>query len=333
MAKKLPKRKCTICTKEYSPARESSKYCSQTCSHSGQKGIERPHTEEHTKKRLAAVKKSLENKVYPKGYKRPKEHTQPMVDALKQWKKNNPEKAKEQSIKNLPKDVAHENNGNWKGGKTTEYKQYRIREYSKYYRWRKQCLSRDGHKCKLCGSTQRLEVHHIIPISESKRTAWLRMNGVTLCRKCHKENDECWGNGKRFKVPEGLGNTFAIGRIIRSEFQEYSTCGNYQETDDGLLVIFITEQINQDYVNLIFFHEMIEWWLCKIRKISEESISNFDIEWNRRLSTGEKGLKDEPGNELNAPYHREHMFATKMEKQLCEQMGLNWKEYETNLMI
>jgi HNH endonuclease len=43
---------------------------------------------------------------------------------------------------------------------------------------------RDGQRCRGCGGTQRLQVHHVIPISEGGERYALS-NLVTLCRDCH----------------------------------------------------------------------------------------------------------------------------------------------------
>ena len=51
----------------------------------------------------------------------------------------------------------------------------RVREY---------ILRRDGYKCTNCGSTQRLEVDHIIPYSKGGKT--VPSNGKTLCHICNQ---------------------------------------------------------------------------------------------------------------------------------------------------
>jgi hypothetical protein len=50
---------------------------------------------------------------------------------------------------------------------------------------REAVLSRDSHKCGNCGSSDRLHVHHIVPLSKggSNEIGNLR----TLCEGCHKK--------------------------------------------------------------------------------------------------------------------------------------------------
>lgn len=52
---------------------------------------------------------------------------------------------------------------------------------------RKKILELDGYKCRSfgCGAISNLQVHHIIPKSQSNyETAW---NKITLCSSCHKK--------------------------------------------------------------------------------------------------------------------------------------------------
>ena len=69
--------------------------------------------------------------------------------------------------------------------------QYRRRyKYSRndrnYEPIRQQCLKRDKHKCKMCGSRKSLQVHHIIEYSKSRALREELSNLITLCTKCHK---------------------------------------------------------------------------------------------------------------------------------------------------
>lgn len=67
------------------------------------------------------------------------------------------------------------------------YESYKARVGAEYQRWRKQVLAKCGKKCQMCGSTENIEVHHIVPIAENKDLRYAVDNGMVLCRKCHKE--------------------------------------------------------------------------------------------------------------------------------------------------
>lgn len=39
--------------------------------------------------------------------------------------------------------------------------------------------------CRICGSNENLEAHHIIPVSHSVKHKFMPSNGIALCRDCH----------------------------------------------------------------------------------------------------------------------------------------------------
>jgi len=64
------------------------------------------------------------------------------------------------------------------------FKTSRIRlELESYRRLHRQVLQRDGWRCQICGSGQRLQVHH-----QKFRSQWgsdEEQNLITLCATCH----------------------------------------------------------------------------------------------------------------------------------------------------
>lgn len=55
-------------------------------------------------------------------------------------------------------------------------------------RWTKQVISK-GH-CELCGSTERLEAHHIIKWADYPKGRIDLKNGMCLCHDCHTKEHE-----------------------------------------------------------------------------------------------------------------------------------------------
>ncbi|MEW6102648.1 MAG: HNH endonuclease [bacterium] len=49
------------------------------------------------------------------------------------------------------------------------------------------CLERDGYKCRICGKTKKLHIHHIMPISYGGIHSL--QNLITLCYTCHKKQE------------------------------------------------------------------------------------------------------------------------------------------------
>jgi Restriction endonuclease len=61
-----------------------------------------------------------------------------------------------------------------------------------YVAWRSAVLTRDGHMCVFCGSTEKLEADHIKPKSAFPDLKYDVSNGRTLCRPCHMKT-ATWG--------------------------------------------------------------------------------------------------------------------------------------------
>lgn len=56
-----------------------------------------------------------------------------------------------------------------------------------YYKFRKKVLERDEYRCKLCGVSKDLQVHHIKPYAKNPALRTSVKNGITLCKSCHKK--------------------------------------------------------------------------------------------------------------------------------------------------
>lgn len=106
--------------------------------------------------------------------------------------------------------------------------------------------------------------------------------------------------------------------------QRYDTLDDYWLKDD-VLTFRITKQ-SEDWKNLfILIHAMIEYVLTSEKGITEKEITDFDIEFEK----DEKRVKKywEPGMDKNAPYHKEHKIALKVEQLMCKHLGINFKQY------
>lgn len=99
--------------------------------------------------------------------------------------------------------------------------------------------------------------------------------------------------------------------------QRYSTTGDYF-MDGDKLCFRVSEIGDEKYELLVAVHELIERILCQNRGIRDLQIDEFD------MSSG----ADEPGDDPNAPYHREHVFATCIERLLAHELGVEWDDYE-----
>jgi hypothetical protein len=114
-------------------------------------------------------------------------------------------------------------------------------------------------------------------------------------------------------------------QFIKDSEQRYDTAGDYFIKNE-ILIIKISKQFKDRkrqkfYEWLILIHEIIEVLLVIARGISIKKIDEFDKEFNKTHEDGE------PGDDLKAPYYKEHKVATKIEKIMAKELNVNWKEY------
>ena len=104
---------------------------------------------------------------------------------------------------------------------------------------------------------------------------------------------------------------------IPHELQEYDTMGNWV-TKGKQWVIEVDELGDWRHEFLVAIHEQIEMALCLARGISEASVSAYD-----------KAHLDypQPGEEKDAPYRKEHLFAEAIERLVGNELGVAWGDY------
>ena len=93
-----------------------------------------------------------------------------------------------------------ENHPNWKGGISPA--RNRIEATPSYKEWKKSVLSNANYRCQKCGSSEKIETHHIKNFSDYPELREVVSNGSCLCRKCHKQFHSLYGlkftNEKQF---------------------------------------------------------------------------------------------------------------------------------------
>ncbi len=110
--------------------------------------------------------------------------------------------------------------------------------------------------------------------------------------------------------------------------QAYDTVGNYQEVH-GVTFFTISEMADERYEHLVAVHELIEKILCTHRGIPDAAIDAFDLAFEHDRAEGDES---EPGHDPRAPYHREHVFAEKLERLLAEELGVEWETYDRTVV-
>lgn len=109
-------------------------------------------------------------------------------------------------------------------------------------------------------------------------------------------------------------------RSIIHRTQRYDTLGDWWwEPRGGTLHIRVSRLQDERAEAAIAVHEIVEALLCTFRGVTAGAVDAFDFTYE-----GE----GEPGDQPEAPYHAEHVFATSVEKAFVGELGLSWDEYE-----
>lgn len=112
--------------------------------------------------------------------------------------------------------------------------------------------------------------------------------------------------------------------------QRYPTCGDWQWLDGGeVLFIRVSKLSDWRYEILIAIHELIETVLCKNDGDVESDVDAFDIAYEKQRAPGDES---EPGDSPRAPYRRQHLIATGIEKILAAELGVDWKAYDKEVV-
>jgi hypothetical protein len=122
-----------------------------------------------------------------------------------------------------------------------------------------------------------------------------------------------------------------ILEVINPRKQRYETHGDWIPGEPARIVS--SRFGNEYYEFLLLFHELIEYELCKKRKITDKEIVAFDKKFERERKKGLHRADAEPGNSQKAPYRYEHRFALKLERMMAKQLGVDWKEYSKKVMV
>ena len=132
----------------------------------------------------------------------------------------------------------------------------------------------------------------------------------------------------------------------RNEYTATSTAQGKHEletSDDAALIVRVSDVDDWRMEALVGIHELVEAVLCLDKGISQESVDEFDIafEKSRDKTRCRDGSFDylarsydgnaEPGDSPDAPYHIQHGYATAVERMLCAAMNIPWADYEARL--
>ncbi len=95
---------------------------------------------------------------------------------------------------------------------------------------------------------------------------------------------------------------------------------------DGNLEVRVSPMSDWRFEVLLGIHEAVEAVMCKHNGVTQKQVDDFDGEYARTHA-----VDAEAGDDPQAPYKREHCFATAIERILCAELGVDWKTYDDEL--
>lgn len=113
-------------------------------------------------------------------------------------------------------------------------------------------------------------------------------------------------------------------KTIPHEKQHYDTVGDYWKDKKGVIQIRVSKDKREEYEWLVLIHELVEICLIKFQGVSMKEVDKFDLMVEKR-----RGHHVEPGDEMDAPYYKQHHLVTVVERLVCHELGLNWEEYNS----
>ena len=122
-------------------------------------------------------------------------------------------------------------------------------------------------------------------------------------------------------------------KSIPHKSHRYETCGDWFINKGGVLEIHVSKEMGTASCGLVAIHELAEVFQCfngfrmnkkEMRHITK-LVDKFDKAYDGDL------VDEEPGDDPNAPYHREHSIATAIERILCAEIGMAWKKHDDNV--
>ncbi len=95
--------------------------------------------------------------------------------------------------------------------------------------------------------------------------------------------------------------------------------GDWTLDGEGNIAVRVSDMGDWRYNAAVAVHELVEALLCRRDGVSQAEVDRFDL--------GYRG-DGEAGDAQDAPYARQHCFATAVERMLIAALGVPWGEYD-----
>jgi hypothetical protein len=114
--------------------------------------------------------------------------------------------------------------------------------------------------------------------------------------------------------------------IPESEMRKEVNGADWFFDEKGDLQVRVSPMSDWRRETLLAMHEAFEGILCKYKGIDVKDVDAFDNEYDKTHT-----FDTDAGDEPEAPYCRQHCFATAVERILCAELDVNWKDYDKEL--
>ena len=157
------------------------------------------------------------------------------------------------------------------------------------------CLSRDNYQCRICGSKENLQGHHLNSYKNYPELRYEPTNGITLCKNCHQLFHNIYGRYNFTKENFIKFSKLNLDDFIndKGEVNHARICYCYED-DEYIYNIkeyciqhgwFDTNLYRHLKRHIMAFHHKHYFWKDEIDVMSREEIKNMvvEIESHRKL--------------------------------------------------
>jgi len=111
-------------------------------------------------------------------------------------------------------------------------------------------------------------------------------------------------------------------------FEELQLSSNPEDKPEQVLRIRVSEMSDWRHEACVAIHELAEVLMCKQAGITTEQVDFYDKNYEKLRAEGLlPDPNSEPGDEPEAPYFRQHVVASAIERLLAGEMEVDWNKY------
>jgi hypothetical protein len=108
----------------------------------------------------------------------------------------------------------------------------------------------------------------------------------------------------------------------------YPTCGDWWFDENRDMQIRVSQELPDASQQLVALHEYAEALMCRANGVTQKDVDDFDMNFEANRKPDDES---EPGDHVEAPYCREHGFATALERMVATHIGVGWMEHEQSI--